>query len=86
MAKVYPEVTFDMYNAVVAFGRHMVDAEGWNARALLEYLEKPWKWTEERAAWCGPSLRDHVAHVDEIRSVAEEDRVTAWERQGKAER
>lgn len=44
---------YEDHSELVAFGRHMVDADGWDAKALLEYLEKPWKWTVERDEWKG---------------------------------
>lgn len=36
---------------LVAYARHMVDAGEWNINNLMEYLEKPWKWTDERDEW-----------------------------------
>ena len=34
-----------------AFARAMVAGNDWSASTLLELLEKPWKWSDERAAW-----------------------------------
>lgn len=48
---------YEDHNELVAFARHMVDEEGWDTKRLLEYLEKPWKWSDEHEAWL-PSSAD----------------------------
>jgi hypothetical protein len=42
-----------VHDELVAFARHMVETEDWDAKDLIAYLEKPWKWTPEREAWVG---------------------------------
>ena len=36
---------------VAAFARAMVDAGEFDARDVCSYVEKPWKWTDERDHW-----------------------------------
>jgi len=42
---------YEHHDELLAFARHMVEADDWDAQALLAYLEKPWKWTPERNVW-----------------------------------
>lgn len=42
---------FENQDEVFAFAHRMVDAEAWDAKELLYYFEKPWKWDVEHAAW-----------------------------------
>ena len=41
----------ETYTEVVAFGRHLVEEEGFDAALLIAYLEKPWHWTAEYMEW-----------------------------------
>jgi hypothetical protein len=47
----YRDDWYEDRDELVDFARHMVDADEWNENNLMEYLEKPWKWTDERDAW-----------------------------------
>lgn len=42
---------FESHDELLAFARALVAGVMWSADELLAYLEKPWKWTEEHAAW-----------------------------------
>ena len=35
----------------VEFARHLVKNEDYNAEALLDYVDSPYKWTSDRVAW-----------------------------------
>ena len=48
-------MTEDKYNEIVAFARHMQEEGEFDARDLIAYFEKPWKWEDERAAWLAPN-------------------------------
>ncbi len=39
------------YGEVVIFAHVLVRSFGWGAAELLEYLEKPWKWSDEHEKW-----------------------------------
>jgi hypothetical protein len=30
----------------------MLDAAGWSAPDVLDFMDKPWKWSDEFALWC----------------------------------
>jgi hypothetical protein len=42
---------YESHDEITAYARHLVEVELWDAKQLLEYLEKPWKWTAERDDW-----------------------------------
>lgn len=55
---------YESHDDVVAYARHLVEVELWDATQLLHYLEKPWKWTQERDDWAAKGMmREHAAAV-----------------------
>jgi hypothetical protein len=44
---------YETHEELVAFGRVLADALDFDTNDVLDYFEKPWKWSSEYQAWMG---------------------------------